>query len=155
MHITPCHLYFDSMLSYFTVPQHDTTLTLEYALSGFITLLNQLNNQIHALMSLGNQQILVSYLRQEQHSRPCTHRQIVPNLVISHCSRLTPFLLVLLIHHCMNMMETEFLHFAGIDCLLLLSLASPVTNTSTRQFMILSFLISSHYFMSWGGCYET
>ena len=53
MHITPRHLHFDSILPYSTVPQH--TLTLEYAISGFTVLLNQLNNQIHALMSLRNQ----------------------------------------------------------------------------------------------------
>ena len=83
MHITPCHLYFDSRLPYSTVPQHTLLTifsivlgdTLEYGLSGLIVLLNQLNNQIsglivllnrlnnqiHALISFRNQQICVSY----------------------------------------------------------------------------------------------
>ena len=83
MHITPCHLYFDSRLPYSTVPQHTLLTifsialgdTLEYCLSGLIVLLNQLNNhisglqvllnqlnnQIHALTSFGNQQSCASY----------------------------------------------------------------------------------------------
>ena len=59
MHITTCHLQFDFMSPYSTVPQHK--LTLKYALSGFTVLLNKLNNESHALMNLRNQQIRVSY----------------------------------------------------------------------------------------------
>ena len=57
-------------------------------------------------------------------------------------------------HHCMNMMETNFPHSANFDHVPLFLLASPVPNT-IRKFLFLIFFQVSHYFMKWGGCCES
>ena len=92
--ITPsCHLHFDLMLPYSTMTQHHTLLhvipillgaTLEYALSGLTVLLNQLDNQIHAMKSFGNQQICGSY-QMDQHSRPTCKYPTSSNLSVQDC----------------------------------------------------------------------